>query len=169
MSLVWFAAAITLYGAEDQNLVLKRNYTYFPQTDYYDSKDDGDITQLTDGVTEFGSSMWMNKSCVGWASGIDVPVVMHFELGEEATLNELWFNTCGGGGADVVEVGLRIFLSLDDECYVPGSVHPTPPHAAGGHAGSRRHPGQGPAGRRPGSVRGDRRHGAAPVLLCLRG
>ena len=87
----------------------------------------GDITQLTDGVTEFGSSMWMNKSCVGRASGIDVPVVMHFDLGEEATLNELWFNTCGGGGADVVEVGLRIFLSLDDEYYVPGGVHPTPP------------------------------------------
>lgn len=41
MSLVWFAAAITLYGAEDQNLILKKNYTHFPQTDYYESKDDG--------------------------------------------------------------------------------------------------------------------------------
>lgn len=114
-------------GAGERNLVLGRQYTYWPDPSYGDCADTQDLTQLTDGETKYGGNMWMNKSCVGWASGVDVPIVMHFDLGEEATLSELRFNTCGGGGADVVEVGLRIFLSLDDKTYVPGGKHQAPP------------------------------------------
>ena len=120
-------ATLPVSGAEDHNLILKRAYTYFPVPMYHDSKDEGDIHQLTDGVTQYAGGMWMNKSCVGWGRPPDVPIVMHFDLGEEATLNELRFNTCGGGGAGVVEVGLRIFMSLDDKTYVPGGVHEAPP------------------------------------------
>jgi len=71
--------------------------------------------------------MWMRKSCVGWASGVDVPIVMHFDLGGTSTLSELRFNTAGGGGAGVVEVGLRVFVSLDDKSYVPAAEHKAPP------------------------------------------
>ena len=124
-------AAGPAFGGQEKNLVLKRPYTYFPEPMYNNCKDDGDITQLTDGASHYGANMWMNRSCVGWARGIDVPVVMHFDLGGEATLRELRFNTCGGGGAGVVEVGLRIFVSLDDKGYVPAAEHkaPAPPPA----------------------------------------
>lgn len=61
--------------------------------------DDGDSTQLTDGKTKYTGGMWMFPSTVGWTAGIDVPVVIHFDLEKEATLSELRFNSAGGGGS----------------------------------------------------------------------
>ena len=66
-------------------------------------------------------------STVGWAAGVDVPVVFHFDLEQEATLRQLRFNTVGGGGSGVVEVGLRVFVSLDDQDYVLAAEHVAPP------------------------------------------
>ena len=126
IALVCLVAVGTAFGEQEKNLVLGRPYTYWPEPLYNDCKDAGDITQLTDGETEYRANMWMNLSCVGWARGINVPVVMHFDLGQEATLSELRFNTAGGGGAGVVEVGLRIFVSLDDASYVLAGEHPAP-------------------------------------------
>jgi len=129
--LVCLLAASPAFGA-DENLVLNSPYSYFPVPAYYGSTDADDDKQLTDGVTEYAGGMWTNTSCVGWGLGLDVPAVILFDLGEEATVNELRFNTCGGGSADVVEVGLRIFMSLDDKTYVPGATHtaPTPEEGA---------------------------------------
>ena len=126
-ALVCLLVAAPAFGENQKNLVLKRPYTYFPKPMYHDCKDEGDVQQLTDGVTQYAANMWVNKSCVGWAQGVNVPIVMHFDLGAEATLSELRFNTAGGGGAGVVEVGLRIFLSLDDKSYVPAAEHKAPP------------------------------------------
>jgi hypothetical protein len=122
------------FAADRENLILKRPYSYWPEPKYHDSHDDGDITQLTDGFTEYRPSMWMNKSCVGWAAGVDIPVVMHFDLGEESTIHELRFNTAGGGGAGVVEVGLRVYVSLDDKTYTYTAEHQAPPPPAEGKA-----------------------------------
>jgi len=127
LALVCLVAVGTAFGEEEKNLVLGRPYTYWPEPLYNDCKDDADITQLTDGETQYAGNMWMHLSCVGWARGINVPVVMHFDLGQEATLSELRFNTAGGGGAGVVEVGLRIFVSLDDKSYVLAGEHTAPP------------------------------------------
>ena len=74
-------------AAQQRNLVLKRPYTYHPKPEYYDSTDAGDIRQLTDGKTFPSSSLWMQKSTGGWVAGVDVPVVIHFDLGAEATLS----------------------------------------------------------------------------------
>ncbi len=128
LTLLCVLATTAVLGAADENLILHRKHYYFPVPEYYDSKDADDYKQITDGVTQYTGGMWMNKSCVGWGMGVDVPVVILFDLGEEATVNELRFNTCGGGGAGVVEVGLRIFMSLDDKTYVPAATHvaPTP-------------------------------------------
>jgi len=126
LALVCLVAVGTACGEEGKNLVLKRPYTYWPEPLYNDCKDEADVTQLTDGETQYAGGMWMNLSCVGWARGINVPVVMHFDLGQEATLSELRFNTAGGGGAGVVEVGLRIFVSLDDQDYVLAGEHVAP-------------------------------------------
>ena len=61
--------------------------------------------------------------------GVDVPAVMLFDLGQEATLDELRFNSVGGGAAGIVEVGLRVYVSLDGQSYVPtGALSvPAPP------------------------------------------
>ena len=112
--------------AKERNLILKRPYDYHPKPTYYHCADEGDIRQLTDGKTFPGSSLWMQKSTVGWIAGVDVPVVIHFDLGAEATLSELRFHSAGGGGAGVVEVGLRVFVSLDDQIYVLAGELPAP-------------------------------------------
>jgi len=116
--------------AQERNVALHRAYDYWPKPDYHHCADAGDATQLTDGETRYTGGMWMFPSTVGWAAGIDVPVVIHFDLGEEATLSELRFNSAGGGGAGVVEVGLRVFVSLDDQSYVLAGELPAPPPPA---------------------------------------
>ena len=89
-------------AAQERNLVLKRPYDYHPNPRYSDTKDEGDIRQLTDGKTFPSSSLWMQKSTVGWAAGIDVPVVIWFDLGREATVTELRFHTASGLDAGVI-------------------------------------------------------------------
>ena len=127
-SLVCVLAAAPAFSGESKNLVIDRPYTYWPEPEYYDSFDpENDPIHLTDGATTYGPGMWMNKTTVGWAAGLDVPVVIHFDLGEEATIEELVFNTCGGGGAGVVEVGIRVFVSLDDKSYILAAEHTAPP------------------------------------------
>ena len=127
-------AALSLSGAAETNLVRGLPYTYWPEPEYYFCSDEQDGIQLTDGETQYAGGMWMNRSCVGWAAGIDVPAVTHFDLGAASTLEELVFNTCGGGGAGVVEVGLRVLVSLDDQSYVTAAEHVAPSPAAGASA-----------------------------------
>ena len=125
--LVCLAMLACAAAAEEKNLLLHRTYDYWPKPTYSYCTDAGDAAQLTDGETRYTGGMWMFPSTVGWAAGIDVPVVIHFDLGEEATLSELRFNSAGGGGAGVVEVGLRVFVSLDDKNYVLAGELPAPP------------------------------------------
>jgi len=132
--LSFILAGSPAFAENSTNLILHRPYAYWPIPEYYDSHDpENDPVHLTDGVTRYTGGMWMNKSTVGWTPGVDVPVVIQFDLGEEATLDELVFNTCGGGGADVVEVGVRVFVSLDDKNYIPAAEHVAPPAEAAGN------------------------------------
>lgn len=109
-------------GAQGKNLVLNRAYEYWPSPDYGgpdECKDEDDRIQLTDGKTFYQRGrIWGDKSTVGWSAGVNVPVVIQFDLGAEATISELRFNTTGGGSAGVVEVGLRVYVSLDNQTYV---------------------------------------------------
>ncbi|MFH0964948.1 MAG: hypothetical protein V2A58_13190 [Planctomycetota bacterium] len=130
---LWAALAVMIAcGARGENLALGRPYTFHPGPTYTHCADEGDKTQLTDGETRYTGGMWMFPSTVGWSAGIDVPVVILFDLGEEATLSKLLFNTAGGGGAGVVEVGLRVYVSLDDKSYVLAGEHTAPPPPAEG-------------------------------------
>ncbi len=118
-----FVLAASAAFAQERNLVLKRAYEMWPVPNYGGTEectDAGDVVQLTDGETFYQRGrIWGDKSTVGWAMPLNEPAVMWFDLGEEATLSELRFNTCGGGGAGVVDVGLRIFGSVDDKNYIP--------------------------------------------------
>ncbi len=124
--------------AQPQNLVLNRPYDYWPVPAYggpNECTDAGDAVQLTDGVA--GGAAWGSKPTVGWSAGLNIPVVVRFDLGEAATLSELRFNTVGGGGAGVVDVGLRIYGSLDNQDYIPIGKR-KPPSAAEADKGTRR-------------------------------
>jgi len=109
-------------AAKPTNLVLRRGYEYWPLPNYGgpdECKDEDDKIQLTDGQTFYQRGrIWGDKSTVGWSAGVNTPVVMLFDLGAEATLSELRFNTTGGGSAGVVDVGLRVYVSLDNQTYV---------------------------------------------------
>jgi len=121
---------VTLAGAvraTETNLILNKPYDYFPVPKYGgpdECTDEDNTIQLTDGVTHYTAG-----PTVGWGAGINVPVVIGFDLGEPATLSELRFNTTGGGSAGVVDVGLRVFVSLDNQSYVIAGERP-PPDAA---------------------------------------
>jgi len=114
--------------AEETNLARGRPYSYCPEPTYPHCTDEGDTKQLTDGVTQYkAGSIWMLKSCVGWYAGESAPAVILFDLGAEATLSELRFNTTGGGGSGVQDVGVCVYVSLDDRDYVLAAEFPTPP------------------------------------------
>jgi hypothetical protein len=120
-------------GEGETNLVLHRPYEYWPEPTYHHTGDEGDARQLTDGHSDTSSwSLWMQKSAVCWIAGVNVPVVIRFDLGREATMTELHFHTAGGIHAGVVEAGLQVFVSLDDETYVLAGELPAPPPKAGG-------------------------------------
>ncbi|MBI3920738.1 MAG: hypothetical protein HY318_04905 [Armatimonadetes bacterium] len=128
----------TCAPATDHNLVFNRPYDYWPEPNYDHCTDDGDRTQLTDGYTNYQSGrIWVEKPTVGWCPPPNVPVVIRFDLGEPATLSELRFNTTGGGAAGVVDVGLRVYVSLDDKVYIPAGERP-PPDLASADQGTTR-------------------------------
>ena len=114
-----FLAALTDGArASDTHLIPNRSYEYFPLPNYGgpdecdECKDEDDTSQLTDGFTHYtAGTIWHDKPTVGWSAGVNVPVVIWFDLGEPATLSELRFGTTGGDGAGVVDVGLPIFVS----------------------------------------------------------
>lgn len=121
-----------------RNLVLNKAYDYWPIPAYggpEECTDSEDTVQLTDGVV--GGAEWRSKSTVGWSAGVNVPVVIRFDLGREATLSELRFHTIGGGGAGVVDVGLKIYGSLDNKDYIPIGER-TPPSESEADKGIRR-------------------------------
>ena len=114
-------------AAQERNLALGRPYTYYHEPNYVHSTDEGDAKQLTDGQTNYQSGrIWMQESCVGW-HGADAGVVVLFDLGEAATLSELHFNTTGGGTAHVMDAGLQVYVSLENEEYVLAGELPVPP------------------------------------------
>ena len=118
-------------AAQERNLVLNRPYTYHPEARYAHCRDEADATtHLTDGYTSYeAAKMWTRKSTVGWIEGVDVPIVIHFDLGEEATLSELRVSVGGSGGAARMDagLGLQVYVSLDDRGYVLAGEIPVPP------------------------------------------
>jgi hypothetical protein len=118
------ALAVTAARADERNLVLHRPYELWPEPSYGECTDPDDGVQLTDGFKN-GSS-WRQKPTVGWSHPAKGLAVIWFDLGEPATLSELKFYTVGGGAADVVDVGLRVFVSLDNQDFVPAGERPGP-------------------------------------------
>ncbi len=114
--------------AADQNLVLSSPYDYYPSPTYSTTTDAGDITQLTDGYKSGSGSMWVLASTVGWIEGVNIPVVIHFDLGQEASLSEVrFYSAVSDLGTGVAQVGLDVYVSLDDLSYVLAGQRPAPP------------------------------------------
>ena len=77
----------------------------------------------------------MNQTSVQLLGATDGPVVIQFDLGDEATLNALAFNNCGGGGEAVVDVDVQVYVRLSDRNYYPD--HQKSDFQAGPSSGSK--------------------------------
>ena len=139
LSIIFVFAGISIAAQETtplKNLVLKSSYTYFPKAEYtYTMRDwkkgnetRTDLTDLTDGGrphTRTAPGMWKMQYTVGWISK-DAPVVVLFEIKEEAAVSKLTFNTVGGGGAGIMDPGIKVYGSLDNKNYVLLGETPMP-------------------------------------------
>ncbi len=104
-------------SAASENLVLHRPYQMVPAPDYG-----------PDGLTNYTAGrIWTDKATVGWAVGVDEPVLIWFDLGGMAKLDKVVLNTTGGGGAGVVFVGWTVYVSSDDKTYTVAGELPAPP------------------------------------------
>ena len=95
--------------AQQSNLVLNLPYDFHPASTYHLTKDDGDSVQLTDGHNDASSwALWLQKSAICWMAGVDVPVVIRFDLGRWLlqTLNNSVDLRCRGFGG--IEEGHQV-------------------------------------------------------------
>ena len=122
LSMFFVAISISVIAQEKaplKNLVLSSSYTLLPKPIYsYTMRGDTDMVDLTDGrKLSTVVQMWKQPGSVGWISQANIPVVVLFELKEEATLSELRFYTVGGGGAGIMDPGVEVYGSLDGKTY----------------------------------------------------
>ena len=114
-------------GAQQPNLALRRPYTLVPQPNYPYCTDDGDVAQLTDGLTvdtSEGKQLWVDRSCVGWRTQDAAEAII--DLGEVHPIASVVVSSGSGPGAGVYLPGLTIAVSDDDVTYyVAGEVDPS--------------------------------------------
>lgn len=95
------------------NIALHKPYTMKPQPTYSYSHDDGDKTQLTDGVYSNGY-FWVQKTTVGWTRN---PVHVTIDLGKVEPICGFSWNTAAGVAGVGWPLGLNIFTSLDNKTW----------------------------------------------------
>jgi hypothetical protein len=93
------------------NIALNKPYTMDGST-YGGTRDDGDATQLTDGVYTEGY-FWGQKTTVGWSGPVDRFVTV--DLGEVEPINGASFSTAGGVADVQFPMHISIFTSDDGE------------------------------------------------------
>ena len=98
-----------------ENLALGKPYTLSPAPNYRLTVDDGDATQLTDGLTAAKGTLWTQKTSVGWRAegGGEATFAVTVDLGKEEQIDGFSWNT----GAGVAEVTfprrIDVAVSLD--------------------------------------------------------
>lgn len=110
------------HEAEDSpvNLALGRHYSLSPPPSYSLCTDDGDSTQLTDGIA--AGCDWRRKSTVGWRYPKSAPTVV-IDLGAVVPIDEVHIHSIGGGRSGV-RYPSHILLMVSDD----GNIF----HMAGG-------------------------------------
>jgi hypothetical protein len=101
--------------AAGENIALHRSVTFLFKPNYYQSTDENDARQLTDGIyapkTE-GVSMWSLKETVGWQTKAS-PVTVTVDLETVQPISGVSYSTTGGAA----EVGwpYAIFVTVSDD------------------------------------------------------
>jgi hypothetical protein len=121
LALIIWAATVHAGGAD---LVRHRAYDVWPEPTH-DSRYGADTTAqhlslLTDGFTNYRSGdISTQKTAVTWFHPLGEPIVVRFDLGQAATLDEVRFNTAGGPEPGYMwDPEVRVYTSLDDKGYM---------------------------------------------------
>ena len=104
--------------AQEPNIALRRPYTLVPQPNYPYCTDDGDMAQLTDGLTvdtADGKQLWVNQGCVGWKTQEAVEVII--DLGSVHPVASVTVSSGSGPGAGVYLPSVTIAVSDDGVAY----------------------------------------------------
>ena len=98
-----------------ENVAIDKAYTLSPRPNYSYSTDQGDATQLTDGIYSVGY-FWVQKSTVGWSKRAPEITI---DLGEVVPIAGLSFNTAAGVAGVAWPVAISIFVSDDAKEWWP--------------------------------------------------
>ncbi len=119
-------AEVTLAQVEDgadmtlpdlgENMALGRPYTMTPAPAYGYTRDEGDVTQLTDGEYSQGH-FWTRPTTVGW-SGTNLKYVT-IDLGEDRPIRGVSFNTAAGVAGVHWPASILMYVSLDGNLWHP--------------------------------------------------
>jgi len=110
---VLFSAAACATAAE--NLALGRPYTLSPEPDYPYCKDDGDLTDLTDAVTD--NCNWVKKTTVGWGLVGSKLIEIEIDLGQVCAIEAVSFATVAGAADVTFPMAVMVFVSDNGNSY----------------------------------------------------
>ena len=96
------------------NIALGKPYAFASPPNYALCTDDGDTTQLTDGVYTKGH-FWSEKSTVGW--GHDEHVIVTIDLGTVQPIRGVSYNTAAGVSGVAWPALILVMVSDDDKTY----------------------------------------------------
>lgn len=99
-----------------RNLALHRPYTLEPAPSYALCSDDGDRTQLTDGLYTEGY-FWTQKSTVGWQNA--KPVRITLDLGSDLPIAGVSFSTAAGVAGVQWPAAIDLYVSDDARAWWP--------------------------------------------------
>ena len=102
-----------------ENLALHQPYTFSHPPNYPYCTDEGDTTDLTDGVRydPRGTSLWTQKTSVGWASGEQCKSI-EIDLGRICSIDGLTFESAADARSQgTFPLAVMVFLSDEGQTY----------------------------------------------------
>lgn len=141
--IIMFAASLSALA--DENLAAGKSYTFSLPPTYPLCTDEGDATDLTDGVVAPGvsdadrdaaSSLWGSRSAVGWMHARQMPEVT-IDLGEVQPISGVALHTASGASGVSAFRSIPVLVSDDGETYrcvgdlVDLNTQPMPPNYPG--------------------------------------
>ncbi|MFH2068197.1 MAG: hypothetical protein ABII89_01870 [Candidatus Omnitrophota bacterium] len=109
---------------QNENVALRKKYTFSLVPNYWGSKDDGDMLQLTDG--KYASvpyeqsvdkgNFWTQKPVVGWHVSLK-PLEIKIDLGTVYPISEVIFSTASRLESEVGFPLIEVLVSDDDAIY----------------------------------------------------
>jgi hypothetical protein len=106
---------LSAWAQAPANLALGRPYTLDPAPNYALCQDEGDATQLTDGVRLAGPAFWTEMPAVGWS--VAQPVSITVDLGQVEPIAGVALSTAAGHGGVEWPWSIVILVSDDGQTW----------------------------------------------------